>query len=104
MTFRTLLPRPGSLALLALNVIGAIGYVALAALSWAIPQEAEVRSRTGEPFIWGLGALPVFVIFSLINLTWGAFIVARRQWRGGSLCLLAALIWSVAVVTDFAHH
>jgi hypothetical protein len=104
MTFRILLARPGSLALLVLNAIGAVVYVVLASDSWAIPQEAGLHSRTGEPFIRALSVLRVFGVFSLINLTWGMRILACRQWQGGSLWLLAALIWWVAVVTDFAHH
>jgi hypothetical protein len=104
MTLRTLSARPGSLALLVSNVIGAIAYVLLASVSWAIPQEAGLHSETAEPVVWGLTALPIFAVFSLINLTWGALILARRQWRSGSWWLVAALIWLVAVAIDFAHH
>ena len=90
--YKTVLARPGRLALLILNLIGAIVYVALASRSWAIPQEVGLDSETGEPFVWALSVLPIFAVFSVMNVTWGAFILARRQWRGGSLWLLAALI------------
>ena|ERR1035441_4438094 len=103
-TYKTVLARPGRLALLILNVIGAIVSVAVASYSCAIPQETGLHSETAEPFVWSLGALPIFAVFSVMNVTWGALIFVRRQWRGGSLWLLAALIWSVAVGIDFAHH
>jgi hypothetical protein len=64
----------------------------------------SAHSETAEPFILALGVLPIFAVFSVLNVTWGAFILARPQWRGGRLWLLAALIWSVAVGIDFAHH
>jgi hypothetical protein len=39
LAYETLLAQPRSLALLALNAIGAIVYVARASNAWAIPQE-----------------------------------------------------------------
>ena len=96
--------QPKSLALLVLNAIGAIAYVFWASPSWAIPEERGLHSTTGEPFIWFLGTLPVVAIFFVLNLAWGALIVARRHWRSGRFWLLAALCWLVAVSVDFAHH
>jgi hypothetical protein len=40
----------------------------------------------------------------VLDLAWGAVILARRQWQGGSSWLLAALVWIAAVLIDFAHH
>jgi hypothetical protein len=88
------------LALLAVNVIGAIAYVAAASNGWRIPQEPI----TGEPFVWFISILPIVAIFSVLDLAWGAVILARRQWQGGSSWLLAALVWIAAVLIDFAHH
>jgi hypothetical protein len=93
-----------NVVLLVLNVIGAIGYVARASLSWAIPQEHGVVPITGEPLVWAVAVLPIFAVFLLLNLAWGAMILGYRQWRRGRLWLLAVLIWVAAVAIDFMHH
>ena len=95
-----------SFALLACNFVGAIIYVIAASRSWAIPQEqaAGVHFVTGEPYIWALSVFPICVVFFVLNLTWGGFILARKRWRTGVLWLLTIPIWVVAVAIDFAHH
>ena len=90
--------------LLVLNFIGAIVYVCLASLSWAIPRERGLHSQTGEPFVWAAAVMPIFTIFFVVNVVWGGLILVRRQWRSGYLWLLTALIWVVAAVIDFSHH
>ena len=86
-----------------LNLIGALTYLVLASRSWAIPSEHGQVPITGEPFVWAL-ALPVFGVFSIVNLAWGAMILTRRQWDAARFWLLTALIWLAAVWIDFAHH
>jgi len=95
-----------SVALLATNVIGAVIYVVAASHGWVIPQEraAGLRSVTGEPYIWAGYVIPIYAAFLLLNLTWGALIIARRRWQSGVFWLLAMPIWVVAVAIDFAHH
>ncbi len=96
-----------SIALLVLNIIGTILYVFAASRGgWAIPEEraAGIYTTTGEPFVWFLSILPITALFLVINLTWGAIILIRRQWKGGPFWLLAAVVWIAAVVIDFAHH
>jgi len=101
---RSRLTQRVNVVLLVLNVIGAFVYVARASLSWAIPQEMGEVPVTGEPFVWAAAVLPVVAVFLLLNLTWGALILAHRQWRSGRLWLLTPLIWLAAIVIDFAHH
>jgi hypothetical protein len=98
--------QPIPLALFLLNLIGAIAYLAGASFAWAIPQEREagVHSITGEPFVWFAAIFPIVAFFCVLNLVWGAIILARRQWRGGRLWVLAALVWLGATIIDFAHH
>jgi hypothetical protein len=48
--------------------------------------------------------MPVFTIFFIVDVFWGALILVSKQWRRGYLWLLTALIWLVAAVIDFAHH
>ncbi len=95
-----------SVVLLTANIVGAVVYVVAASHGWVIPQEraAGLHSVTGEPFIWALYILPICVVFFVLNVTWGAFILARKQWRTGVLWLSTIPIWLVAVAIDFAHH
>ncbi len=95
------------IALFLLNLVGSIFYVVAASRGgWAIPEEraAEIHTTTGEPFIWFFSILPIVATFFVINVAWGAVILARRQRKGGLFWLLAAVIWLGAVVIDFAHH
>lgn len=93
-----------SLSVLALNVIGTIAYLWGASHSWAIPEEHGQVPVTGEPFVWFAFIWPIVGSFLLLNLIWGAFILAKQDWRSGRLWLLAPVIWIVPVVVDFAHH
>jgi len=95
-----------SVVLLVFNFIGAVTYVVAASHGWVIPQEREagLHSVTGEPYVWALYVLPICAVFFVLNLTWGAFIIARRQWRSGFFWLSIIPIWVVAVAIDFAHH
>lgn len=93
-----------SIALLLANIVGAAIYLIASSYSWALPQERGLNSTTGEPFIWALGVLPIWALFLLLNLIWGAIIVARKQWRSGRLWLFTGCIWLVSLTIDFAHH
>ncbi len=90
--------------MLILNVLGAAVYVVLASHGWAIPRERGLHATTSEPFVWALYIWPVLFFFLLVNLAWGGVILVRRHWSGGRLWLLAALVWLIAIVVDFAHH
>jgi hypothetical protein len=96
--------RKSSSALLLFNCAGVAIYLLRASHSWAMPQERGLHATTGEPFVWALGVLPVWLVFGLLNLIWGTFILARRKWGSGSLWFVAASIWLIAVWVDFAHH
>ena len=66
------------------------------------------RAGGGSAFCDGranrLGASRFPVVFLLLNVTWGAFIFARKEWRTSLLWLSTIPIWLVAVAIDFAHH
>ena len=95
-----------SIVLLTVNVVGAVIYVLAASHGWVIPQEraAGLHSVTAEPYVWALYVLPICIVFLVLNVIWGAFIVVREQWRTGVLWLSAIPIWLVALAIDFAHH
>jgi hypothetical protein len=92
------------LALFTVNVLGAITYVIAASRSWAIPQERGLHSTTGEPFVWALFVVPIFAVFALVNLSWGAYICFSKRWRSGYFWLMTAAGWLIAAWIDFAHH
>jgi len=103
---RDLAAQRWSIFLLVCNFVGAVIYVAAASHGWGIPQErvAGIHSVTGEPYVWALYVFPIYAVFLVLNLTWGAFILARKQWRNGMSWLLTSPMWLVAVAIDFAHH
>ena len=103
---RNLAAQRGSIGLLALNFVGAVVYVVRASNGWVIPQERALgfHSLTGEPYVWAISIFPVCAVFLVLNLTWGAFIVARKRWQSGIFWLLTIPIWLAALVIDFAHH
>jgi hypothetical protein len=88
------------------NFIGAITYLYAASASWAIPEERAqgIHSVTGEPFVWFVRAVPIFAGFSLLNLSWGAYICTKRRWRVGYTWLSTFALWLIAVWIDFARH
>lgn len=95
-----------TLVLLAINLLGSIGYLIAVSASWAIPIEREsgIHSITGEPLVWAASGLPILALFLLVNLSWAAFILVKRRWHEGRSWLIAPLIWIVALCIDFAHH
>ncbi len=98
--------RRRDLLLLAVNVAGIVIYLVAASPSWAIPQERElgILSTTGEPFVWAFSVLPVFCVFALVNLLWGAAICFRKRWRRVYFWVISATLWVPAIWIDFAHH
>lgn len=96
--------RKPHIALLLANIIGAAVYLLAASRSWAIPEERGLHSQTGEPFVWASFVLPIWALYLLLNLTWGAAILVRREWRNSALWIAMALIWLAALGIDFAHH
>jgi hypothetical protein len=89
-----------------MNLIGSIGYLIAVSPSWAIPEEREagIHSSTGEPFVWAAFGWPILALFLLLNLSWAAFILAKRQWQEYLFWLITPSIWLVALWIDFAHH
>ncbi len=94
--------------MLVANALSATYYVSVVTTShiWWIPAErkAGIHSVTGEPFIWAIAVVPIFALFFLADLIWGALIVQYRDWRSGRFWLSAGVIWIVALWIDFAHH
>jgi hypothetical protein len=104
-TVKALAAERGALLLLALNFFGAVIYVIAASHGWVTSQDREYGVPvTGEPFVWAVYVVPIWTLFLLLNLIWGAVVLARHRWRSGILWLMTIPIWMVAMVIDFAHH
>lgn len=93
-------------ALLLANVLGCVIYLLGAKHAWILPEEAGngIHSTTGEPFVWAAFVLPVWIVFIIINLTWGVTILVRRRWLEGRIWLVSGSMWIIAAIIDFAHH
>ena len=90
--------------MLVLNFIGAVIYIIRASNGWVIPQERGLIPMTGEPYVWFASVMQVCAVFILLNVTWGAFILGRKEWRSGIFWLTTIPIWFLAMAIDFAHH
>jgi hypothetical protein len=104
LTYKPLWSKRLGVVMLTVNALGAVVYVFLASHGWSIPQERGLHATTGEPFVWALYVWPILFVFLLVNLAWGVIILLGRHWSGGRLWLLTAVLWSIAVAIDFAHH
>ena len=90
-------------ALLLINAFGIFVYLKNASLSWAIPEESGLKPGiAGVAMVWGLGALPIVLLFLIVNGIWWSVIFSRhlRKWPA----LAASFLWVLAVVIDFWHH
>jgi hypothetical protein len=88
---------------LALNAGGIALFFALAVKTWIEPQLANVPGTSGgAAFVWGVSALPVFLLFIVANLVAG-FIALRRR-HGAIFVALTLVAWIAAVYFDGIHH
>jgi len=93
-----------SATLLALNIVGAILYDWRTSLAWVTPADRELNSNGAAPFVWFAAALPIVVVFFLLNVSWGTLLIWRRDWRSGRSWLMLLPVWLVAIAIDFYHH
>jgi len=90
-------------AYLLINAIGIFFYLKNASLSWAIPEEKGLDPAIdGVALVWGIGALPIAVLFVVLNGIWWGLISKNAISRYPLFVCAAA--WIVAIVIDFYHH
>ena len=88
---------------LAANLVGIFFYLKNASLAWAIPEEAGLNPAiAGVAMVWGVGALPILLLFLIVDGIWWSIIFFRhlKKWPA----LAASCLWVLAVVVDFSHH
>ena len=91
------------------NLIGMAVFLHFAVQTWIEPQLAnEPGARGGEFIVWGVSALPDFVLFMLAHF--GFAIAAdhnRRRtgsWRGAIFLGTTFVCWLAFFFYDNAHH
>lgn len=52
--------------------------------------------------VWGLGALPILLVFLLFDLGWWSAVLSRKMPKWA--VLTSSIAWAIAVVVDFSHH
>jgi hypothetical protein len=88
---------------LALNAGGIALFFTLAVKTWIEPELANGPGASGgAAFVWGLSALPVFLLFIVANLVAG--FMALRRGHGAIFVALTLLAWIAAFYFDGIHH
>jgi hypothetical protein len=88
---------------LLINAVGIFFYIKNASLSWAIPEERGLDPATdGVALVWGVGALPIAVLFIVLNSIWWS--VASKKVLNKRPLFLCVAAWIVAIAFDFYHH
>jgi hypothetical protein len=89
-------------AILLANCFGIYVYIERASVSWPIPEEAGLDPATvGPALVWVLGALPVIVLFTLVDAVWLYVVKTRKSDR--AYVYAAITIWFFAIAFDFFH-
>ncbi len=92
-----------NIALVFANVAGIALYLKNASLSWAIPEEAGLNPAIAGPsFVWALGALPIAVLFVVIDIAW--LYIADRKSLGRAYIYASGAAWLIAIGYDLTHH
>ncbi len=88
---------------LALNAAGIALFFALAVKTWIEPELANVPGASGgAAFVWGISALPIFLLFIVANFIAGFRALRRRH--GAIFAALTLIAWFAAFYFDGIHH
>ena len=95
--------------LLAFNGAGMLLFLCIAVPMWADPELAQIPGAgAGDPIIWVLLALPVFVICALVDAAFLIYALAAAILRKPQPLvrwhLLIPLAWAAVLYIDFSHH
>ena len=93
---------------ISINVLGIILYLYFSSKIWAPAGEKGLKGGPGDPFIWGLTALPVAAICALANLVRLILILTNvlrgRGWRPILVWLLVIFAWIGANRLDVSQR
>lgn len=98
-----------TIPLLLINTIGVVAYLYFSPLGWVEPQVADIPGAVGGgAMLWGLTALPIFLLCQLINVGAGiTSLISRMRWGDWTLSWpvwILVPIWIGAVAFDVSHH
>ncbi len=101
--------KPGHpIALTAVNGAGIALYLYLSSKTWLPPQERGhgLPVSGGDSIYWVMTALPVLLLFFLLNIAWLIYRATRKSEGGGNRIVipfgLVGLCWIAVVLFD--HH
>ena len=103
-------PNPKVVAVIVLNVMGVIAYLALASRCWIEPELAGVPGASGGAgAVWFFSAFPILVLFLALDSLWvlsGCLMcyIKKQTWMLHPAFLIVPVNWAVAVVIDFSQH
>ena len=91
------------------NLLGMALFLYLAVQTWIEPELANEPGASGGEFIvWGISALPIFLLFMIAHLATGFVTNIQRRrtgsWRGEIFVGLTLVCWIVVFIYDNAHH
>lgn len=91
------------------NLMGMAFFLHLAVQTWIEPELANKPGASGGEFIvWGISALPVFLIFMLAHFGFGIAAERNRSrngsWRGDIFVGITFVGWAAVFLYDNAHH
>src|SRR5471030_3473314 len=91
------------------NIAALLLYMFIASATWVEPELADVAGASGgDAVIWVLGALPILLFLSVVNiagLIWSTIVRYRNgQWHFVWGAWSVPAIWGLAVAYDFSRH
>ncbi|MBV1688023.1 hypothetical protein KRR38_10135 [Novosphingobium sp. G106] len=94
---------------LASNMIGIGIFLYLGAQTWMEPELADIPGASGGEFVvWGITALPIFLLFFVAHFAFGFGAHRQRKsdgiWHGYLFLGSTLFCWIAAFLFDNAHH
>ena len=90
-----------------INVIGIAVFFVFAVPTWVDPEDPP-GSNGGSAFVWGVGALPIFLLFLAAHIPMSFFglrdAFVRKNWRGTIFLAVTISCWAAAFLFDNLHH
>lgn len=95
--------------LFAFNALCATVFLVLAVSLWAQPEVADIPGAgAGDPLIWGLFVLPIFLLCLLVDLVVLCHIVIaglrRKSIRFSRWHVATPVLWAAVLYVDYSHH
>jgi len=92
-----------------INFAGVAGYLLFSVQFWPPAELADIPGAgAGDPIIWGLVAIPLVLVFFLVDFGLVIWNGISRLWRGywvlTPIFILVPFAWMAAIQIEFSHH